>query len=482
MAEIPYGRVAEVAARWRPQGPDEAPAVILVHGEELLTRQVLDTLLERLLAGTSRAVGYEPLEGLNSNVPEALARLNTYSLLAGPRVVALTEARVFYGRQDQSKLRDKVRKAAREGQIPKAARYLMDLLGMAGLEVADVRPPAGDGADALGFTGDDRGWLDPVLAHAREAGLQPAAGQDPEKELLEAMAKGFPPGHRLLITADSVDKRRKLYKQIQQSGLVVDCSVPRGDRKADRAAQEAVVDATLDGILKACGKRLEPAARAALLEMTGFELRLLAGNTEKLAHYVGAREAITAADVQACLVRTRQEPLYELTDAFTDRDLDRALLMLGRLLDGGEFDHPLPLLAAMVNQVRKLLMVKDFTASPHGRAWQPGCPYPRFQQQVLPAVRLYDEALASSLADGDEGAAFKTDLTLSPGSRSPFPLFRLLQKAERFRAAELENALEVLYRADRRLKSSAGNGRLVLEQAQLAICRPADADERRPAG
>lgn len=472
MAEIAFSAVDTFLEHLVTRGIAAAPAVFLIHGEEMLTKQVLEKLLERLLAGNSRTMAYESLEGLTANVPEALARLNTYGLLAGPRVVALTDARVFYGRQDQARLREKVRKTARDGKIPKASQVLMELLGLMGLDRLELQP-----STALGFQEDDLAWLEPVIAHARDAGLRPTSGQDPESELLKALEKGFPPGNRLIVTTDTVDKRRRLYKVIQQDGAVIDCAVPRGDRKADRTAQEAVLNATIDAILEPYGKRLEPAARAALIEMTGFELRTLAGNTEKLVHYVGARATIGVADVQASLVRTRKDPLYEFTDAVTDRDAERALFFLGSLLDGGEFDHPLPLLAAVVNQVRKLMVVKDFTASAFGRAWHPGCPYPRFQQQVLPEVRRYDESLTAAVSR--EGAPeHKSDLLLYPGGRSPFPLFKLLQKAERFTRSELEDALVALYQADRRLKTSGQNGRLILEHALLGICRTAAAERR----
>jgi len=38
-----------------------------------------------------------------------------------------------------------------------------------------------------------------------------------------------------------VDKRRSLFKTILKTGLVIDCSVPKGDRREDRIAQETVM-------------------------------------------------------------------------------------------------------------------------------------------------------------------------------------------------------------------------------------------------
>ena len=74
-----------------------------------------------------------------------------------------------------------------------------------------------------------------------------------------------------------------------------------------------------------------------LHEMTGFDLRTFSGNLEKLVDYVGARQEITAADVEAVLNRTRQDPIYELTGALADRNPEQALFFLDSLLADGMF-------------------------------------------------------------------------------------------------------------------------------------------------
>jgi len=67
---------------------------------------------------------------------------------------------------------------------------------------------------------------------------------------------------------------------------------------------------------------------------------------------VGERREITAEDVAAVLTRTKKDPLYELTNAVTDRDWEKSFFFLASLLAGDI--HGLQALAAIANQVRKL--------------------------------------------------------------------------------------------------------------------------------
>ena len=87
-------------------GPTDRPfaPVYLIFGEELLTRNAFNELLDALLPASSRDVNYEPLDGTQVNIHEALERVNTYSLLPGKKVVALRDTRLFYAGQDKERL------------------------------------------------------------------------------------------------------------------------------------------------------------------------------------------------------------------------------------------------------------------------------------------------------------------------------------------------------------------------------------------
>lgn len=485
MTDIPYQDLERFLTQAGDRSPPAWPPVCLIFGEEMLVKNALARLVRAILGDEGRAVNYEIVEGLNENVRQALERVNTYSLLSSVKVVALTDARIFYSRQNTDPLWERAAKACRAGQLKKAARCFLDILSIQHLSLEDVAGASPTAVLKPPSAGDDLEWVPAVVDYCRQNGLAVPAAANPQQALQAAIEAGFPPGQHLVITTELIDKRRSLYKVIGDKGLVVDCAVAKGDRKADRMAQDTALDAAVADVLRTSGKRMDAAARRALYDLTGFDLRTVAANVEKLVHFTGQRERIGSDDVRQALQRTRRDPLYALTEAVSNRQLSQSLFYLHSLLTGGDFDHPLPLLAAVGNQMRRLLVAKDFTLGSHGRAWRPGCSYPQFQSHVMPAVKAFDDALqtvletwAQSLEDPPAGGKSRkktraippSDLFMAGKGRSPFPVYKTLQKAERFTRDELIRIMKNISDADRRLKRSGSSGRMILEQVILSIC------------
>ena len=107
-----------------------APSVFLIYGEEVLYKSVLDGILDILVPGEQRSFMYEPFEGVNENVADALRSVNTFALLQGIKVVALLDSRIFYSKQDTAKLLEKAHAAHKRREYRKAAGAVMSLLGM----------------------------------------------------------------------------------------------------------------------------------------------------------------------------------------------------------------------------------------------------------------------------------------------------------------------------------------------------------------
>ena len=288
-----------------------------------------------------------------------------------------------------------------------------------------------------------------------------------------------------------MDKRKSLFKSIDKNGIIIDCFVPKGDRKADKIVQEDVLNERMKSILAQNDKTMDQNAYTVMYKMTGFDLRTFSDNIDKLISYVGKRKNITAEDVEYVLKRTKKDPIYEFTNAVTDKNIQRALFFLDSLLTGGEIDHPLQLLAAIVNQVRKLLIIKDFTESPSGRIWFAGCRYNHFLSNVMPEIVEHDKAILNHMdnwenmlseeMDSDvqnQGKGRKkkkkskvdTDLIIAKNPKNPYPVFMMLQKSDKFTKNELIYALECLSKADLRLKKTAQNPKLVLEDTIIKIC------------
>jgi DNA polymerase-3 subunit delta len=343
---------------------------------------------------------------------------------------------------------------------------------------------------ALGVDADrfaDGTWLDTIIGYCQEYRLSIPAPEDDCTLLQTAIEKGFPKNNHLIITAESVDKRRALFKAISQKGMIIDCSVPRGERRADKMAQEGVLIEKMSSMLKASGKKMDKPAYLALYQMTGFDLRTFSNNLEKLINYVGDNDTITVDDVGSVLKRTKKDPIFDMTNAISDRNIERSLFYMNSILSAEL--HPLQILAAITNQIRKLLLVKDFVESPSGSNWHAGCSYNRFQSSVMPDIVAYDNELSAlverweqSLSHTQKDEAektlkrrekkFTTDLLIARRPKNAYPVYQLFLKSECFTKDDLADALELLNQADTQIKSTGQDPKLILERAIFGICKP----------
>jgi DNA polymerase-3 subunit delta len=489
MAEIVYKDISKSISGLTPAS---APPVFLLFGDEFLVKKAFDAILDRLLPPDQRSFGYEPIDSTGDRILAALEKINTFSLVSGTKVVALLDSSVFHSKHDTLAFLEKIKGLVARDAMKKAAGQLAALLSVLGLGFEDVSGEKRN--ERLKYDSDQLGddaWLDAVIGYGIDTGTAVPAAVDDGKILQEAIEKGFPQGHHLVITTDVVDKRRSLFKAIAIVGMIVDCSVPKGDRRADRLVQEEVLKGGAREILAGTGKQIEPAAYAALLERTGFALRTFSAGLEKLVSYIGDKDLITAQDVAQALERTKQDPIYELTNAFSEKNLEQTLFFLNSVLSSATV-FPLQVLAALTNQVRRLLMIRAFMESSQGRVWKTAMPYHLFQSQVMPAIQAHDQQLLSEIeawdaqmsgSESDEGQETgkrgkarkskpETDLVIAKNPRSPYPVYMLCQRAERFTSDELVDALSILSETDRRLKSSGQVPRLVLEQAVFRIFLP----------
>lgn len=472
---------------------DSRPAqVYLIYGEEVLCKAAFKKLLNTLVPADRHRFSYEPVDDATGGVYEAIEKLNTFSLLSGPKVVGLLEPRLFDSGPDAGRILRSARQAHAARNMSRAAADLLRFMALSNLTFEDLSGAnRQQSLQAAAELSEEDGWLDDIVAFCQDNGhiVQPPA--DSESALCRALEKGFPPGNHLLITTDTIDKRKKLFKMIRELGVVVDCSVPTGDRKSDKKIQEAVLLETMNAVLAESGKSVDRDAFAALQEMTGFNIRAFTGNVEKLVNFVGERPQIMRSDIVAALQRTKKDPVYALTGAVAARNLDDALFYLSTLMSEGlDAIRPEQILVAILNQIRKLFRVKEFSAGPLGSVWFSGCPFNRFTAAVMPVLQQFDAELVDrkqqwqdqlSGAEHDQNLSppkkggkkkkLATDLSIVKNPNNPYPVYQLFLSAENYTKQELLQAFEHLSRADLRIKSSGDNRRLILEEVILGICK-----------
>lgn len=458
------------------------PSAFLIHGQEMLVEKVIENLVTKLLDGAARDLCCQTIEGQLERIPGILAQINTFSLMPEPKIIIFKEAKLFESGGSHQRLAMQIIESCENESLDLAAKSLINLCGRLEIDLPDVMGVTGVN-ESLQLLSERLGpeGLDRLVQHARSMGLPPAAGGKHLETLQLAVEKGFADGHYLIVTVTAkVPKNLKIYKSMRDHGWVIDCNVPLGERRADRMAQEDVLRSMLERIMAQSHKRLQPGLFETLCQLTGFDLRTFVQNIEKLVDYTGRRAEITADDVHEVLRRTKSDPIFELTNAVADRNLDQALFYLRTMLEADWY--PLQILSALTNQLRRLIIAKDFCISPQGKNWAAGMGYPQFKSAVMPAVVSFDRHNQEILLGwqhnteqkkkGKAGAAkVGQDTALAPNPNNPYPVYQTLLKTTKFTRRELLDALVRLNQTDLRLKSTGQNAALVLGNTIVDICK-----------
>ena len=478
MSEIQHNQLS----KFLKEGSNQPwPGVYLIHGQEMLVEKSAQQIVAKLLDGESSDLCCEKIDGLIENLSDVLERLNTFSLLMGPKIVMFKEARLFEGRRNNDRLVEQIVDAWKSEDEHQAAKSFLNLCGRLEIDLDDIHHGRHNNQTfktLLGQLGNDA--VGDLAQYCIDQGWTTAGSGDHVGVLQQALEKGFPKHHYLIVTVYAkVPKNLKLYKSFRDHGVVIDCNIPLGERRADKAAQESVLRQTLDELLVKANKHLSPGAFQTLCQLTGFDPRIFTQNVEKLIDYVGERSELTSEDIHAVLKRTKIDPVFELTNAVADRNLVQSLSQLNALLDAKW--HPLQILSALANQMRKLLVAKSFVSSEHGKCWSHGISYPQFQKNVMPAIVAYDKLVGDNANGWLDQISEKTkkgkgskkksaDVVLAVNPKSPYPVYQTLLKAEKYTLQELVNAMASLNQTDLRLKSTGQDAAQVMKKTLMGIC------------
>jgi DNA polymerase-3 subunit delta len=404
------------------------------------------------------------VDGREADFKQILDSVNTFALFGGRKVIVVRNSRIFDSRANLPALVAKSKEAFEAGNLKTAARFLLEVLGYASWSLADVaygawrEIPADLWKKTMGVEQrqSELEWLEQVIEYASSKEMEMPVQIDEASLLEEALQQGFPSEHCLLITTDTIDKRRSLYRLIEEKGVVVDFSVIAGTGRKARSQQESVLRSLAEETLSASGKQIEPEALSLLLERTGFNLWALKTQLEKLVSFVGQDSVVTLEQAESMSDQFRQEALYELNNAVTERDCQRALQVLNRILDQNY--HPLQVLASLATEVRRLLVAREFIEDHLAGSLESNISYGGFQKTVLPTVKE------------------KTEKGSPLASMHPFALHKTMVRSRAYQTADLINALQHLFRADLTLKSSGISERAVMESLIIKLCQAVESD------
>ena len=216
---------------------------------------------------------------------------------------------------------------------------------------------------------------------------------------------------------DKVDKRKKLYKQLNSKAVAAEFSLLKGEQLED----------WISAYVQAQHKSIDRSALAYLSAMGSYTMEILANELDKAVLYAGQEERITLAMVQEIVTKTVEANIFELIDTIGAKKGQKAITLLQDTLYLGE--APLKILALLVRHFRILLILKDLKAR------------------------------------GQSDKELRERLKLPP-----FVVTKSLKQAGGFSVLQLSQTLEKLLLAEVELKSSSADGGQVLERLIIDLC------------
>jgi DNA polymerase-3 subunit delta len=223
---------------------------------------------------------------------------------------------------------------------------------------------------------------------------------------------------------DMTDKER--YERIRET-LGEYCPVLELARVEEGdAVSWAIQAASLEDV------KLDADAARELVDSLGGDMMMIANELEKLVLFVGEKKRIGLGDVETMVLAAKQRSFYELTDAISSRDRERALEVLDAILSSGDGEEAAIGHLYMLSRTFKQMLVI-------------------FERNVRDSRALWQ--------------------ALWQGFRlPPFAAEDVIKQARRYKSRrELTSAIRKVARADLALRSNAVSKRLVLENLVLDL-------------
>jgi DNA polymerase-3 subunit delta len=243
-----------------------------------------------------------------------------------------------------------------------------------------------------------------------------------------------------LKAADIEELHRYLNEPSPSTCLVMVSNQGRYEKKAVTSAVEAhgavvrvyplldrEVVGWIEGWVRMLGLSIQRDAAQYLWQTVGNDLQKIKNELEKVEIHLKGKKAVTVDDVKTVVGDFREYSSFDLAAALGRKDREKALLILSRLIQEGE--APVGLLGSIAWNFRRLLQAKAMEAAGSG------------PDEITKKLRVVFHQTG---------------------------LFK--EQMRRYSRDELRETFPVMLAADRALKSSGLNGRLVLERMILRLC------------
>lgn len=226
-----------------------------------------------------------------------------------------------------------------------------------------------------------------------------------QEKIADACTKGFK-GAVLLLSATTIDRRKKATQRLLEAATLVECSQPEGEGLVAWLINQAADR----------GLTLQRDGATILAGQGGANLDGLSHELDKLVAYLGAGATATADDVAAVMAASSpeaaQNEIFQLCDATAEGRLQAVLMSIDKLLGTGA--NPIYVVTMLARHYRRLLAVKSYGGRDAVQVDKAlGLRSPRFATQ-----RLMRQASGLSQTDIEEGLIMllQADMSLKRGA------------------------------------------------------------------
>jgi DNA polymerase-3 subunit delta len=240
--------------------------------------------------------------------------------------------------------------------------------------------------------------------------------KDSEQDMLLMSLENLASRSTVLLFAEELDHRRRFYKALRDNYCTAEFQKLKG----------AALERWAEHFVRKEGYRISRSSIKKIVELAGSDLQALSSELEKLLLYAADEKRIPDSIINDLVRTSRQHGIFELIEAVGRRERSSALYSLANLVDMGL--HPLVIVTMMARHCRQILIAKEYL----------------LQKKPKPEI-----ARAAQI-----------------------PAFLLEQFLRQAQAADADIVQEMYIRIadiDKRLKSSSGDGRLLLESVICAL-------------
>ncbi len=434
------------------QTGSNAAQVYLIFGERYLCQDAVEKLEKQLLQtpGTIHSV-----DGEREDTATLVYKLRSFSLLPGRQIFKVTDTRLFFSKTVAQNIWKKAVQAHEANKPEQAIRSLRAFLSAGGIkpdnadnDLSQLSPQ--QWKHAFGFTkpdGDISWTVEALLVIRSQPDKQIKSAANSAELLTECLEENIPANNILILIAEEVDKRKKLFKYFKEHHVVLDLGVESGSSAKAQKQQKSVLLALIQQTLTEMDKTIVPAVADRLIERVGFHPVAVVMELRKVMLYIGQRQKISQEDLDAVVGRTRQEALFELTTALTAKNLRQVLLIADRLQANGF--HPLALIATLRNTIRSILLFRSLQEQSRF-GYTPSMSASTFQNQCLPLLK--------------EHSTWKKEL-----SGHPYALYMQFKTAANHPLPQLQHWLHLLLQTEMRLKGSPLTPQIILQHLFLSM-------------